>query len=146
MSRQDQYNVTVSVTRSVGSPPKDETRNLGTFDKMTGGAADSEEVKYRPGNMADQITLGSFRSIDNVTVSRLLDLARDLDNLKWLMNGVGNARVTVVKQSLDVNKNAFGQPLVYRGTLKTCTPPEHDSQSTDAALFELEITTSGGIS
>lgn len=144
MSRQDQYNVTVSVTRNIGG--SDVTRNLGTFDKLTGGGADSEDNKYRPGNMADSISLGSYRSIDNVTVSRLLELARDLDNLVWLMNGVGSARVVVSKQSLDVNKNPFGSPLVYRGTLKACTPPEVDSESTDAALFELEVNTGGTLS
>jgi hypothetical protein len=144
MSRKDQYNVTVSVTRD-GT-----TRNLGTFDKLTGGDVDSDDVKYRPGNMADQISLGSYRTVNNITASRLLDLKRDLagspGNLAWLMNGVGSADVVVTKQSLDVNKNPFGSPIVYRGKLKAVTPPEVDSESTDAALFEIEITTDGTLS
>lgn len=150
MSRQDQYNVTVSVTRHVNGA--DETRNLGTFDKMGGGNADSEETKYRPGNMAEEVTLGGSRTVENVTVERLYDLARDAapvnngqSNLRWLMNGVGAALVVITKQSLDVNKNPFGNPLVYRGTLKAVTPPDVDSESTDAAMWSMEVTTTGSV-
>lgn len=148
MSRQDQYKITVSVTRTIGG--RDETRSLGVFDKMSGGNADSDEVKYRPGNMANEITLGGHRTIENVTVERLYDLSVDAagspSNLVWLMNGVGSARVVVTKQSLDVNKNAFGDPIVYRGTLKGVTPPDVDSESTDAATWSMEVTTSGSLS
>jgi hypothetical protein len=150
MSRQDQYNITVSATRHIDG--SDETRNLGTFDKMSGGNADSEESKYSPGNMAEPITLGGRRTIENVTVERLYDLQRDASpvsggqsNLRWLMNGVGSAQIVVTKQSLDVNKNPFGYPLVYRGTLKAVTPPEVDSESTDAATWSIEITTYGNV-
>lgn len=151
MSRQDQYNVTVAVTRNISG--RDETRSLGTFDKMSGGNVDSEESKYRPGNMGDQVTLGGHRTVENVTVERLLDLSRDLavsgaqvDNLRWAMHGAGSAKVVITKQSLDVNKQPFGKPLIYTGVLKAVTAPDVDSESTDAALWSMEITTNGTIS
>lgn len=133
MSREDQYNVTVSVTR--GS----ETRDLGTFDSFDGGEVDSEETKYWPGGLGQQLSLGGRKSVGNVTVGRLYDLARDHPGMGWLMGGVGKADVTVTKTSIDVDSVASGRPLVYRGKLKMLTPPPHDSESSGAAKWEMEI-------
>jgi hypothetical protein len=133
MSREDQYNVTVSVTRGT------ETRDFGTFDTFDGGEVDSEETKYWPGGLGQQISLGGRKSVGNVTVGRLYDLVRDHPQMGWLFGGVGKADVTITKTSIDVDANAVGKPLVYRGKLKMVTPPSHDSESSDAAKFEMEI-------
>jgi hypothetical protein len=133
MSRQDQYNVTVSVTIS------GETRDLGTFDKFDGGDIDSEEALYHPGGMAAALQLGGRVNVSNVTLARLYDLMRDHPIMGWLIKGVGNGEVTATKTSLTVDKKAIPNPLVYQGKLKRCTPPSHDSESSDPALFELEI-------
>lgn len=133
MSREDQYNVTVSV--SYGG----HTEDLGTYDKFDGGELDSEEAKYYPGGMAQAISLGGRKSVGNVTVSRLYDLSRDHPMVGWLMGGVGRADVTVTKTSMTVDAVSIGQPLVYNGKLKSVTPPGHDSESSDAALIEMEI-------
>lgn len=137
MSREDQYNVTVSVKRIINGAA--EVRDLGTFDKMTGGGKDSEETKFNPGGLGETLALGGRSSVDNVVCSRLYNLARDHPAMGWLLGGVGKADVTVTKTSLDVDGNAFGRPLVYSGKLKAVTPPEPDSESSDAALFELEV-------
>lgn len=129
MSREDQYNVTVEVGGE----------NLGTWDKLSGGEIDSEEAKYRPGGMAAQVSLGGYRNVGNLTVSRLYDLTRDHSRMAFLLNRVGKADVTIVKQSLDVDGNAFGKALVYTGKLKAVTPPDHDSESSDPAMLEIEI-------
>lgn len=134
MSREDQYNVTVSVTR-IGQP----VRDFGTFDTFDGGDVDSEETKYHPGGLADQVSLGGRRTVNNVTVGRLFTLDRDLQHMGWLFDGVGKADVVVTKQSIDVDGNASGAPLVYSGKLKSVTPPSHDSESSDAARWEMEI-------
>jgi hypothetical protein len=137
VSREDQYDVRVSIIRNIGGVLV--TKDLGTFDGMTGGEIDSEESKYRPGGMAAQISLGGYVNVGNVTVNRLYDLARDYPNVGWLINGVGRADMIVTKQSLDVEGNPFGKPLVYSGKLKTFTPPDHDSMSSDPAKFEFEM-------
>lgn len=137
MSREDQYDVTVAVTRNIGGVSV--TKALGTFDKMSGGEVDSEESKYRPGGMVEQISLGGYVNVGNVTVERLYDLVRDYPNVGWILNGVGNADVVVTKQSLDVDGNPYGRPLIYKGKLKTWTPPDHDSMSADPALFQFEV-------
>ena len=133
MSREDQYNVTVAV--SYGGT----TRSLGTFDTIDGGEVDSEEAKYWPGGLGQQLSLGGRRSVGNVTVARLYDLLRDHPIQGWLFGGVGKAEVTVTKTSLTVDGEATGKPLVYKGKLKAVTPTTHDSESSDAARFELEV-------
>lgn len=137
MSRTDQFNVTVSVTRIINGSAV--TRDLGTFDGFTGGEVDSEETKFHPGGLAEQISLGGRRNVGNVTVSRLYDLIRDHPNMGWLMAGVGKADVTVTKTSITVDAQAVAAPLVYQGKLKQNKPPEHDSESSDPAMYELEI-------
>jgi hypothetical protein len=133
MSREDQYNVTVTV--AYGGVTKD----LGTFDSFDGGEVDSEETKYWPGGMGEQLSLGGRRSVGNVTVGRLYDLVRDHPLMGWLMGGVGKASVTVTKTSLTIDSVAISAPLVYVGKLKTITPPGHDSESNDAAVYTMEV-------
>jgi hypothetical protein len=134
MAREDQRRVTVSVD-GVGS--------LGVFDSKTGGNADSEETKYRPGGMATEISLGGPQTMENVTVGRLFDLFRDLPVLPQLFAARGKASVTITDQPLDADGNAFGKPVVYHGKLKAVQMPDHDSNSNDAAKLELECSIAG---
>jgi hypothetical protein len=132
--RADQYNVTLFV---------DGIGDTGTWDKMSGGAGDSTETKYRPGNMGSERSLGGARTTENVTVSRLCDEVVLATLLKPLFAARGRARCVVSKQPLDPEGVAFGSPLVYNGTLKAVTPPDPDSESEDPALLEVEITVDG---
>jgi len=118
---------------------------LGTFDTLTGGEADTDELKYKPGGMAPQLSLGGIVTVGQVVVGRIYDLQRDHSRIHWLLGRVGKGNVTVKKQPLDVDGNAFGRPLVYTGKLKRVLPPEVDSTSTDAAIVELEVTPNGTI-
>lgn len=134
-ARQDMASVTVTVTK--GS----ETRKLGVFDKRGGGALDSEESKYRPGNMGDQVSLGGYRTVENVTVERLYVASRDQELIRWLWGAIGCSDAVVQEQDLDCNRNAWGQPKVWRGIVKAVTPTERDSDSADPGLFTIEIST-----
>lgn len=135
-SRQDTYAVSVSMD---GEP-------IGIWDKMSGGAVDSAERKYRPGNLGEEQSLGGTKTTENVTVQRLYDLQRDHVGLvKRLLNRCGIARMVVIKQPLTNEGVPVGAPLVYTGTLKACTPPEVDSESDEAGLLEIEISTEGGV-
>jgi hypothetical protein len=133
--RADQFNVTAVI----------DGKNLGTFDKLSGGEVDSEETRYRPGGLGKPISLGGAITVNNVTISRLFDLAREQAIIHWLISRVGKGHITINKQPLDVDGNVFGRPLVYTGKLKQVTPPEHDSESSDAALLELEMVPSGTV-
>jgi hypothetical protein len=121
-------------------------RKLGKegWDKRSGGELDSEEYKFSPGAMAPSVSLGGRKTIGNITVSRLYRLVRDHQNLlQFLYNHVGKASMTVSQQPLDIDGNTFGKPIVWHGTLKRVTVPEMDSEGSDAALIELEMTVEG---
>jgi hypothetical protein len=119
--------------------------NLGTWDKFEGGEVDSDEQKYSPGGMAPPVSLGGAVQMGNVTVSRLYVLERDHPVVHTLLSKVGIAQIRVSKQPLDVNKVPYGRPLVYTGKIKTVTPPEHDSTSSDPALIQIEFVPTGTV-
>jgi hypothetical protein len=51
--------------------------------------------------------------------------------------------MVIAKQPLDADGNVWGRPLIYLGTHKRCTPPEHDANAgADPAIIELEMTPS----
>ena len=132
-SRQDTYSVGVAI----------DGVDHGVWDKMTGGEVDSDETKYKPGGMQPEVSLGGSKSVGNITISRLYDLDRDHTVIKTLLSSAGTAEVTVTKQPLDVNAVPYGAPLVYTGKLKQVTPPEVDSESSDAGLVEIEVSSAG---
>jgi hypothetical protein len=136
MSRADQYNVTVTV-EGLGA--------LGTFDTFKGGEVDSDEQKYRPGGMADPVSLGGAVTMGNVVVSRNYKLDRDHAFIHTLMSLAGRANINVCKQPLDLNKVPYGRPLLYSGKIKTVKPPDHDSSASDPSMLEIEFVPVGTV-
>jgi hypothetical protein len=136
MSRLDQYDIAVHM----------DGLDLGIWDKMSGGEIDSEETKYKPGAMAPQISLGGSVTVSNVVVQRLYKIDRDLAMVPDIKARVGRATMVITKQSLDVDSNPFGSPIVYQGKLKKLTLPDPDSESSAAAMIQLEISTVGTVS
>jgi len=134
-SRIDQYDIGVTV----------DGRDLGTWDTFAGGEVDSEETTYKPGGMGERISLGGSVNIGNVTVGVLYDLQRIHTITHWLISRVGKGWVVIKKQPLDADNNAFGDALTYQGRLKQVHPPEPDSEASDAAKIELEITPVGTV-
>lgn len=113
----------------------------GVWDKKTGGQLDSEETLYHPGAMADPESLGGRVTPENITLQRLCKIGRDWRAIPSLMNGVGKSRVTIVDEPMTLEgRTDPADGLVYAGTLKRVTPPPADSESSDAALIEIEIT------
>lgn len=135
MSRESQYSVGVAL----------DGVDTGIWDKLEGGAKDSEESKYRPGGMQQEISLGGQSTIENLTTTRLYDLSRDHELIRTFFARVGKGTVVITKQPLDIDGNVFGRPLVYTGKLKTVTPPDVDSESDDASLWSIEVTPGGTI-
>lgn len=112
----------------------------GIWDQKEGGESDSEELKYPPGGMVDEISMGGRKTYGNVTISRYCDWGRDWPKMATWMAMAGSARGTIGQQAMDIYKNPQGKPLVYSGTLKTVTPPEPDSTGSDEARVEMEFT------
>lgn len=140
--RQDQFRVTVSYRNARG-----EWIQTGVWDKFSGGEADSEETKYKPGGMGQERSLGGSQTVSNVTVTRLYDIVERDDHTlaRTLRAGRGKYLMSVSKQPLDADGNAFGRPDVYTGMLKRVKTPDHDSETSSAGTWELEISSVGSI-
>lgn len=135
---------TRAVLVTIFYPGSDRPIIKGIWDKKTGGQVDSEESIYHPGAMADPVSLGGRKNVENLVLSRLCRIGRDWSVIPTLVAVVGKADVTVADQPLDFDGNASGiNPLTYRGTLKRVTPPEADSESSGAAMIEIEVTVEG---
>lgn len=113
--------------------------NMGVWDKKTGGKVTSNVTQYLPGGMAPQISLGGTKTTENVTMERLYRLHRDHQKMQRWINQAGKGKVVIHQQPLDIDGNSFGTPIVYKGTLMSVTPPEHDSTSTNPAMIIIEV-------
>jgi hypothetical protein len=119
--------------------------SIGVFDKMTGGEADSESVKYSEGGMGPETSQGGRQTTGNVTITRQYKRDRDHALARQLAQIRGRRRMSIHRQPLDPDGNAFGDPWVYTGFLKTVTPGDVDSESSDPDLFEIEQDTDSTI-
>lgn len=128
--RQDNFRVSLRVDGD----------EFGVFDSFSGGETDSDDPKHRAGGMGPEEALGGPPSVGNVTIARNYRKDRgDQTVVRRLRSKVGRGQAVIRKQSLDADAHPFGEPDVYRGILKRVSPPEHDSNSADPALLELEF-------
>jgi hypothetical protein len=117
--------------------------SFGVWDKKTGGEVDSEDNKYYPGAMAQQVSLGGRKTTGNVTIQRLYDRIDDHDRINTLLAASGRGTVTLSQRPMTPDGVEYGRPIVYQGKLKKTQPPDVDSESSTAALVELELSISG---
>jgi hypothetical protein len=134
-----QNEVTVSVTYA------NQTRDLGVFDTWEGANVTADNTKHRRGGMGPQVAIGGPVTIEDLTVSRDYDLARDNKNAHWLSDGVGKAQITARKVYLDSNGDRYGDPIVITGILIGYNEPNSDSDSGDVAMLELVINPNGAV-
>lgn len=134
-ARQHQFRVTLAV----------DGVDYGIFDTFSGGQGGAESDKYAAGNMGDEESQGGRQTRENVTISRQYRRGRDTVSHKQLDAKRGKGNAVVTKQPLDADRNAYGAPDIYRGTLVGATGPDHDSNSSDASMVEYEIEVVGSI-
>lgn len=138
--RVDQERVTLTIT-GFGK-----TYALGVFDSFSGGAKKGEATKHRPGGMGKQKSLGGPTTRDDFSVGRLFELERDQPFEKILDSLVNIGVVTAVRQKLNTDKSPSGQPTTYTGTMSGFVMPDHDSDSSDKAMFTIEVSADEDIS
>lgn len=117
--------------------------SFGIWDKKTGGDLDSDTTTYFPGAMKDQEDLGGRATASNITLQRLYDRVDDHDRINTLLAGAGKAKVTVSQRPMDEDANEYGKSIIWSGRLKRVLPPDVDSESSSAALYEVEISVKG---
>ena len=129
ISTEQQYLVTVNVAG----------RDLGVFDKMTGGDTTVTSAKHRPGGMGAEKSYRTLPTYADIVLSRVTESARDWELIRWLSNQAGAVPVTVVRQPLDAQGNAWGTPYTYRGRLGPVKPGQVDSTSSAVAMWEMDV-------
>ena len=117
--------------------------SIGIWDKKTGGALDSDDIKYYPGGMVPPIMLGGKKTTDNITLQRNYDRVDDHDKIGTLLNAVGSGVVDISQRPMDPDRNEIGKSITWTGILKRVMVPDVDSESTTASLVEIEVTISG---
>lgn len=117
--------------------------NWGIWDKKTGGDSDSETTTYYPGGMKDQDDLGGRSTVGNITLQRNYDRIDDHARIQRLLNRQGKATVTISQRPMDQDGNEYGKSIHWNGRLKRVLPPDVDSESSTAALLEIECTIKG---
>jgi len=131
--RQDQWAIRVKLNGNT----------TGVWDKKTGGAVDSDDGKYYPGDMAEPLALGGRKTTDNVTLQRFYDIHDDHAMVNSFINAAGKGAITITQRPLDENGNGFGKTITYDGKLKRVLIPETDSESGTVAMIEIEVIISG---
>ena len=137
-TRQDTW-----IIRCVLTTPTGGTVNLGVFDKKSGSELDSDDIKYYPGGMVPPISLGGKRTTGNVTLQRLYDRIDDHDKINTLFTAVGKGQVKIAQRPMDPDGHEYGKSIQYVGTLKRVQTPDTDSESTSAAMLEIEVGIAG---
>lgn len=115
----------------------------GVWDKRSGGEVDSDSTIYHPGNMREQQDLGGRILAGNVVLSRNYDLFDDHDKANLLLAAAGKAKCSVSQTPLDENQLEHGKSIIWNGRLKRVTLPDVDSESSSAAMVELEVVVKG---
>lgn len=134
--------VVLGTLSAAGVFTPDADGDIGVWDGFTGGDIDSDDTKYRAGGRAAEESLGGTRTVSNVALKRLFRIERDFDLLQRLIDGAGSKAVQVTRGYLDPSSQPVDSPVygnvVYLGKLKAVKQPEHDSNSSDASMLEIE--------
>lgn len=140
--RQDQWANTLSV--NVGG----KVTSLGVWDTLSGGDVAFSETKYSPGGMQPQKSLGGTKSVNNITLGRLLDTddTDDWSTIRLLMQLTEEADCTVSRQPLGTDKRPFGTPLVYTGKMIAVAPGDTDSNAEGAQVWTVTVSTNANVS
>lgn len=113
----------------------------GIWDQKTGGDLDSDDRLYYPGAMAPPYSLGGRISPQAVTLTRNYRIQRDHFHIQKLLDAVGQSNVQISQFPMDKYGNEHTPAIIWTGTLKTVTLPEHNSESSsDPAMISVVCT------
>jgi hypothetical protein len=116
----------------------------GTWDTKEGGATEADAPDpYRPGGMGPPESEGGDPVTGNLTMRKRFKDSGAAAKYVELVGKVGSGDAVVTMQPLDKAGQAFEGPLVWKGILIGCEPPEHDSNSTDVAMIQVTIQPEG---
>lgn len=111
---------------------------LGTFDTFSGGEPAAKEVKHRPGGMGPEVSYATLPSYSAITISRVLEPARDWELIRSLTQKTGRVTFSCTVQPLDADGNVWGNPKTYNGTFLGIKDGKTDSTSDALRMVEID--------
>lgn len=112
----------------------------GKFMTKSGGSVSADSTKIYNGGEKTPYIITGISEVENITVGRAFDSARDSAMLQKLRPLVGSFTTTINVQQTDANYVAVGKPTVYaEAVLVGINEPEYDSGAGDPAMVELEF-------
>lgn len=122
--------------------------DFGVWDRKTGGDVQADITKHRPGGMGAEETYGGQAQTTDLVLTRVKKRQGrdDIAKIAILRQMVGRGEVVVTEQPLDQDANKYGKPSVHRGVVMRVSGADVDSNSNDADLYEVGISTRGTIS
>lgn len=133
MSSQQQY----LVTASAGG------RNLGVWDMLGEVEITADVQKRRGGGMGKERTYAALPTYSDTSISRVLELARDHELVRWLDTQVGRTKISLSEQPLDEFGNRWGKGRTITGRINGVTHSEVDSESGDLRTYTVSIAVEG---
>lgn len=134
MSTTQQFNVTLAK----------QGRDFGVWAGRTGGEVDRDVTDYYPGGMRPARKLFGTPTTGDVTVRKLLaDLTDDQVRVLLQDQGREDQVYSVTQQRLNAADSPRGAAWGWSGFVKTVTPPDADSGSSDAAEISVVLAVVG---
>jgi len=115
----------------------------GTWRNLSGGGGTVETTKDRDGGAIRPDILGGPPEFEDLECARTFDPVRDAAWMKQLRQNLGRGFYTVMKQPIDVNKIAIGEPLVYPDCMLSGLTEAEVADSSDPAEVSLTFSTTG---
>jgi hypothetical protein len=127
--REDQFDARITLD---GVPYGD------SWKSKQGGNLSADSSKTRPGGMGKEVALGGPAQRDNATLQIQMS---DIVSLwhKTFEAKVGNGRVKIGITYLDAQRNPTGESETLMGILDAARLPDNDSESSDPAMYEIEV-------
>jgi hypothetical protein len=118
--------------------------DTGTWGSNDGGDIGGDATKDRPGGALFEVSYGGPPTVDDLTLERTWNSARDRPILAALFNArLVNAEGSVSLQELDTRMVAVGTPIVFRAVLIGIRVPKADSNSTDTQRWGITASVNG---
>lgn len=131
--RSDQFDISVTVD---GTPVD------GGWNTMAGFDANSGDLKAREPD-GKHVALGGPQSIDDGTVARNYDPARD-DFHGWTAKR-GAASIQIKARARDAARNPYGPPIVYDGILQSVTLSDIDRDGDEVRMVTLGVSANADV-
>lgn len=116
---------------------------IGYFGTKEGGEVSGDVTKTKDGGSLDDYVIPGPPSTDNVTLTKLYKASVHGPTLRQWAGRVMKLRTTITGYDTDPDLGVLGDPMTYANALLVRVKfPDHDANSSDPGMFELEFAVS----